>query len=222
MALPFNYLIVLARIESSQELAAPKNLYVYNDVTGASGLFQFLKSTWKAYGGQWGNGAGAFGGLRPSLAEQEFRARKLATDDAKRLIKNDILVTNSTLYTMHFLGATKGLRVLKANDNSSMLALVGAEALRNNDLPLTISVGEFKTWVQEKTGDKKAIASNSNAPIDEGFQDLGLTIQGQSQNWSDKITSLFDTSAMINILTISIGAITILIVIYFLINRGSK
>lgn len=147
-AIPPGYFILLAKIESGHRP------YIKAATSSASGLYQFIKSTWEAEGGKWGNdSAQAFGGLRPSEAEQTDRARTFTLKNLRHLQAQGIPINAATLYAAHFFGAGTAAKVLKAADRDRADKLAGPSATSANPSILRgKSVGEFKAWLQRKTG----------------------------------------------------------------------
>lgn len=147
-AIPPGYFILLAKIESGHRP------YIKAPSSSASGLYQFIKSTWEAEGGKWGNdSAQAFGGLRPSEAEQTDRARTFTLKNLRHLQAQGIPINAATLYAAHFFGAGTAAKVLKAADRDRADKLAGPSATSANPSILRgKSVGEFKAWLQRKTG----------------------------------------------------------------------
>lgn len=151
-ALPEGYLEMLARIESGNRP------YVQADSSSASGLFQFIKSTWEGEGGKWGPKLRpAFGGLRPSVEEQRQRATSFTLRNVAALNKAGIPVNRASLYAAHFLGAGTAVAALRPGiaTTTRMDTLVDAAAVKAN--PSILGGGEtlagFLTWLHQKTGD---------------------------------------------------------------------
>lgn len=145
--LPEGYFDTLAKIESNHRP------YVKAASSSASGLYQFIKSTWIGEGGQWGpNPKEAFGGLKPPVAEQTMRARTFTERNAKALRNAGIPVTKATLYAAHFLGSGTAVKILRARDDIRADQLAGAAATNANPSVLKDkTVGDFKAWLARKT-----------------------------------------------------------------------
>lgn len=98
--IPDGYWPMLSRIESADRS------YVQAPTSSASGLYQFIRSTWIGEGGAWGpNLRPAFGGLKPSPAEQLARAKTFTAKNAAALKAKGIPINRASLYTAHFFGA---------------------------------------------------------------------------------------------------------------------
>lgn len=139
------FLDKLASIESSG-LA-----YAKAATSSASGLFQFTRSTWEGLGGTWGNNPLlAFGGLKPSIAEQTMRAQQLVAENAGILSNAGIDATQAALYAAHFLGAYAAVRVLNANPATPLKSLISDAAIRANPFLKNMTVADFQTWLHGK------------------------------------------------------------------------
>jgi hypothetical protein len=102
---PDDYFPLLAKIESGNRP------YVKAKSSSASGLYQFIRSTWRGEGGEWGTDMGqAFGGLKPSVEEQTARARSFTEKNAAILRGKGVPINKASLYAAHFLGAGTALR----------------------------------------------------------------------------------------------------------------
>lgn len=146
MALPEGYLDVLARIESGNRP------YVKARTSSASGLFQFIRSTWIAEGGAWGTDlTQAFGGLRPSVEEQVRRAASFSEKNAAGLTRAKVPVTRATLYAAHFFGLVTALKVLKGAASAPIAPLAGAAVMNANHFLDGMKVVDFMRWLDRKT-----------------------------------------------------------------------
>src|SRR3546814_10387651 len=86
--IPESYLPMLSKIESNDRLYArpPINPKTGRPYSSASGLYQFIKSTWEGEGGRWGTDPmKAFGGLQPTADEQLARAKTFTAKNAAYL-----------------------------------------------------------------------------------------------------------------------------------------
>lgn len=147
--IPEAYWPLLAKIESGNRL------YVKAGSSSASGLYQFIKSTWEAEGGRWGSDMSkAFGGLQPSADEQLQRARSFTAKNAAYLRKRGIPINSASLYAAHFLGPVTAAAVIGADVKDSAEVLAGAAATRANPSILkSKSVASFLQWLHDKTGE---------------------------------------------------------------------
>jgi hypothetical protein len=147
--IPPGYFEMLARIESGNRP------YVKAPTSSASGLYQFIRSTWRAEGGAWGpDMSKAFGGLKPSIEEQTARARSFTMKNVKALQTAGIPINRATLYAAHFLGPGTAIRMLKAPLDAKAADIAGAAAARANPSILGggRTVRQFRAWLERKTG----------------------------------------------------------------------
>lgn len=146
--IPDSYWPLLAKIESANRP------YVKASTSSASGLYQFIRSTWVGEGGQWGpNAAVAFGGLKPSEAEQTQRAKSFTEKNANVLRAKGIPINNASLYAAHFLGVGMAVKIIGADVSARADLIAGEAATRANPSILQgKTVGQFLTWLHGKTG----------------------------------------------------------------------
>ena len=149
IAIPDDYWPMLSKIESNDRP------YIKASSSSASGLYQFIRSTWIGEGGQWGDDASkAFGGLKPSAEEQLLRAKSLTQKNAVALKKAGIPINKASLYAAHFFGHVTAIRVIGADVNASAEALAGPAATKANPSILKgKTVGQFLSWLHRRTGE---------------------------------------------------------------------
>jgi len=147
--IPDDYWPMLAKIESGNRP------YIKAPTSSASGLYQFIKSTWIGEGGQWGSDMSkAFGGLFPSEAEQLKRAKSFTEKNAAYLRSKGVPINKASLYAAHFFGPQTAVRVIAADVNERADVLAGKAATDANPSILRgKTVGQFLTWLHGKTGE---------------------------------------------------------------------
>lgn len=146
--IPDDYWPMLSKIESGDRP------YIKAGSSSASGLFQFIRTTWIAEGGKWGNDpAKAFGGLMPSREEQIARAKTFTAKNAAVLRAKGIPINKASLYAAHFFGAGMAAQVIGADVNARADLIAGDAATRANPSILQgKTVGQFLIWLHGKTG----------------------------------------------------------------------
>lgn len=149
VGIPASYWPMLSKIESGDRP------YVKASTSSASGLYQFIKSTWLGEGGKWGaDMAQAFGGLKPTPDEQTERAKSFTRKNAVYLQSRKIPINRATLYAAHFLGPLTAAALIGADINARADLIAGAAATKANRSILEgKTVGNFLTWLQAKTGE---------------------------------------------------------------------
>ena len=147
--IPDDYWPMLAHIESGNRP------YIKAKTSSASGLYQFVKSTWLALGGKWGSDPSqAFGGLHPSEDEQLQRAKVFTEANAQALQAHGIPINKASLYAAHFFGPTTAANVIGADVNARADLIAGSAATTANPSILQDkTVGQFLSWLHAKTGD---------------------------------------------------------------------
>jgi hypothetical protein len=147
--IPVDYWPMLSKIESADRP------YVKAATSSASGLYQFIRSTWIGEGGKWGPDTSlAFGGLKPSPEEQLARAKTFTAKNAAVLKAKGISINKASLYAAHFFGAGMAAKVIGADVNARADLIAGPEATKANPSILQgKTVGQFLTWLHKKTGE---------------------------------------------------------------------
>lgn len=147
--IPDDYWPMLSKIESGDKP------YIQAKTSSASGLYQFIRSTWIGEGGAWGPTLRpAFGGLKPSPAEQLARAKTFTAKNAAVLKARGIPINRASLYAAHFFGAGMAAKVIGADVDARADLIAGPEATAANASILKgKTVGQFLTWLNGKTGE---------------------------------------------------------------------
>lgn len=147
--IPDDYWPMLSKIESNDRP------YVQAASSSASGLYQFIRSTWIGEGGTWGPTLRpAFGGLRPSVEEQLARAKTFTAKNAAYLKQRGIPINKASLYAAHFFGPLTAAKVIGADVKQRADHIAGEAATRANPSILRgKTVAEFLRWLHKKTGD---------------------------------------------------------------------
>lgn len=147
--IPDSYWPMLSKIESGDKP------YAQAPTSSASGLYQFIRSTWIGEGGTWGPTLRpAFGGLKPSPAEQLARARTFTAKNAAYLRSRGVPINRATLYAAHFLGALTAGSILAADKEERADVIAGKAATAANPSILKEkTVGDFIDWLKAKTGE---------------------------------------------------------------------
>jgi hypothetical protein len=147
--LPPGYLTRTAQIESGMNPSAK------NPNSSATGLFQFIDSTRKQYGG--------FDPMDPAASTQA--AARLASDNRAALVKALGREPNAgELYLAHQQGAG-GASKLLANPNARAVDLLGANAVRLNGGDENMTAGQFASKWTGKFGDGASPAAPQAAPV---------------------------------------------------------
>ncbi len=147
--IPADYWPMLSKIESADQP------YVQAKSSSASGLYQFIRSTWIGEGGKWGPTLRpAFGGLKPSPEEQLARARTFTAKNAAYLRSRGVPINRATLYAAHFLGPVTAGSILAAGKGERADSIAGAAATAANPSILKgKTVGDFIEWLRVRTGE---------------------------------------------------------------------
>lgn len=135
---------------------------------GASGRYQFVKSTWEGLGYDWKDR------FNVDLQEEAMKRYTAQTTSAfKNKFKSE--PTDADLYGMHFLGAGAYIKALEKGDKALITDIVSPRAFNANKNVMTkngkpITVGELKYWLGTKMG-----AGTSNHAPNEESKELEYT-----------------------------------------------
>lgn len=129
-----------------------------NPTSSASGVGQFLDSTWVQTIRQHrpdiaaGKSAGQILALKndPVLGREMTKA--FTQDNADYLTNRGLATTPGNLYLAHFLGSAGAVSVLKADPNASIGSVVGADVVRANSFLAGKTVADTIAWSDKKMG----------------------------------------------------------------------
>lgn len=141
-----------------------------NPNSSALGRYQFLESTWNGLAQQYPELQLTPDG-RTDPAQQERAMARFTQDNASALSGSGIPVNPGTLYAAHFLGAGGAQKVLTADPNSPMSALVDPGVIAANPQLRGMTAGSFAEWANGKGG-------NTSGGYQPPMQDVGA---GQGQ-----------------------------------------
>lgn len=124
-----------------------KNKFKKSGMGAAAGKYQFMPDTLKmyaqkVYGKNWQN-------VLFSKEVQEKIMDKFTEDNADRLVKAGVPVSDYSLYLMHFTGSVSTTKKLvEAKDDEKMSNILSPAANRANPSISKMTVGEYKTWLK--------------------------------------------------------------------------
>lgn len=156
--LPYNTLASIAQIESSLNPNAKAR------TSSASGLFQFINSTWNGMVNKYGDKFGISKGDRMDPRANAIMGGLYLRDNARFLeSKLGRQPSASELYTAHFLGPGGAAKILRASDDTPISRVANRAQIRANPTLLRGTVGDFKSRIDNKINRAMdAIGLNNN------------------------------------------------------------
>lgn len=151
------------------------NANAKNPNSSASGVGQFLDSTWLAMVKKY----------RPDLANRKPSeilalksnpkiAREMTADYAKEnadFLQNEGLpASDANIYLAHFLGPRGATQVLKADPSTPVANIVGQDVVNANPFLKGMSTSQVAAWAAKKMG-----SATSHEPVDPAYAPLSLS-----------------------------------------------
>jgi len=130
----------------------------YNKSTGAYGLYQFTRGTWKLMVDRYSSYGLTMNGWKTSTDQQEMAFRLLTREHAVAFTRADIPVNVESLYAAHHFGISTTLQILKKNDKQGLPVLLEERAANPwmngknpniNDGRYVATVGDFKQAIKD-------------------------------------------------------------------------
>lgn len=157
----------------------------YNEVSGATGPYQFLKSTWlryfrRRYPGDRRTDA-EIAGLRRDPRLNDVLMNDLMADNEARLRSAGAEINAGNLYLLHWAGEGAGVAFLRADPNAKAIdvyarvagAKVAQQAYRGNPA-MRGTVGEAITWAHKRMGGEAPQGASLARMADEGGAPIEL------------------------------------------------
>lgn len=120
-----------------------------NPVSGATGRYQFLPSTWRGLVNAHPNSGLTMSGISDP-AQQEVAMRLFTQENSSYLTRHDIPITPGNLYAAHLLGPGGAVPVLSAKDSDALSDHVRPAVIAENPVLTGMTIGEFKQWAESK------------------------------------------------------------------------
>lgn len=126
--------------------------------SSASGLHQFIRSTWEELGFDWKD---VF-----DPAVQRKAIVKFTERNADILRKAGCAINNATLYGSHFLGVAGFLKIMRALPSDPIASVTSPAQRKANPTILKGTVKDFCDWLEKKTGDKVTKRYDVASPVE--------------------------------------------------------
>lgn len=135
------------------------NASAKNPSSSATGLGQFIESTWLRMFRQYfpqqaaGMGEKAILELRKDAQMSRTMVELYAMENKKNLEKFGVAVTDASVYLAHFLGPQGAVKLLKADPNTPVDQILGAGQISaNKGILAGKTAGQVHSWAQQKMG----------------------------------------------------------------------
>lgn len=120
-----------------------------NPTSGATGLYQFLPSTWQDLMQRHPELGLTPEGIKDP-AQQQKAFPVFTAENAKTLAASGVQPNPTSLYAAHLLGGGGASKVLSQPDATPLSAVVDPAALQANPNIAGMNVGQFKQWVAQQ------------------------------------------------------------------------
>lgn len=145
-----------------------------NTRSSATGIFQFIDSTWNACGG----------GDKYDVATQCRNAVTLAKKNEAALVK--VLGREpdaGEFYLAHFAGAAGAAAVLQANPGTRLRDIpIMRQAIGSNPHIANFTAGELRAWTSRKMGGALSLSGGGDMEEERGAREQFLRDQGMSED----------------------------------------
>ncbi len=146
-----------------------------NQLSSASGRYQFTKDTWENLGGDWAN--------RFDAGAQERFMAKLTDQNEAALKRGGIDLTPGNYYLAHFAGAG-GARALHSNPNAPVEAVLGNDVVKANPFLKGMKSRDVINWAAKKMGGKGDQPISTSEVPDLGVAYDNIDARAELEQWS--------------------------------------
>ena len=102
---------------------------------------------------------------------QNEAVRKFTSQNQAYLNKYGFDTNSANLYAAHFLGAGSAVDVLGSSNETPLTSILSQKVLTANKFLQNMTVGDFKKWLQKKTGDAATSGDGSGSKPNGGIID---------------------------------------------------
>lgn len=131
-----------------KEAISNSNPTMYNENTGAAGIYQFTEETWnKIMKDAPELGLTENGRVSQKTEQQQKAFEYTAKVNGEILRSTGFQANTETLYASHILGAFKTVQILSADDSTKVGTMLNASIKKQYGIGEEMSVKEFKDWL---------------------------------------------------------------------------
>lgn len=138
--------------DTIKQIESQGQWHAQNPDSTAGGLYQFTKSTWDTIRKEAPElGLTEMGRVSKDTEQQERAMDYYTQDNMAKLKAAKLPLDTEDIYAAHFLGGQTAVQVLSAPDKAKLKTLVGEQVMEANKFKPTMTVGDFKDWILQKT-----------------------------------------------------------------------
>jgi len=145
---PSNVVVEPSQYDTIKEMVSNSNPTLYNEETGAAGIYQFTEETWNKIMQDAPELGLTENGRVMQKTEQQQKAFEYTAKVNGEILRSAGYEANTeTLYASHILGAFKTVQVLSAEDSTKVDTLLSDKTVKQYKIPNDMTVRGFKDWL---------------------------------------------------------------------------
>jgi len=145
---PSNVVVEPSQYDTIKEMVSNSNPTLYNEETGAAGIYQFTEETWNKIMQDAPELGLTENGRVMQKTEQQQKAFEYTAKVNGEILRSAGYEANTeTLYASHILGAFKTVQVLSAEDSTKVDTLLSDKTVKQYKIPNDMTVRGVKDWL---------------------------------------------------------------------------